>query len=108
MHFVKQGAGGPWGRQATNCRLGYVPAILERRDISPGPVEPGGRGIFHYPDFDRIRNKTCSIKTLYAGNTKFSGLPPALNCFNAESNIQINVSLVSSLKERISNTKNYF
>ena len=44
MHFVKQGAGGPWGRQATNCRLGYVPAILERRDISPGPVEPGGRG----------------------------------------------------------------
>ena len=44
LHFVKQGAGGPWGRQATNCRLGYVPAILERRDISPGPVEPGGRG----------------------------------------------------------------
>ena len=44
LHFVKQGAGGPWawGRQATNCRLGYVPAILERRDIRPGPAELGG------------------------------------------------------------------
>ena len=30
-------------------------------------------------------------KKLYAGDTKFSDLPPALNCFNAESNIQINV-----------------
>ena len=69
-----------------------------------GPVEPGGRGVFHQPDFYRIRSKTCSIKR----HTKFSDLPPALNCFNAESNIQRKVSLVSSLKERIPNTKNYF
>ena len=74
-----------------------------------GLVEPEGRGVFHCPDFDRIRNKTYSIKRhLYAEDTKFSNLPLALNCFKAESNIQINVSLASSLKERISNTKNYF
>ena len=69
----------------------------------------GGRGVFHYPDFDWIRRKNLfHQKTLYAGDTKFLDLPPALNYCNAESNIQINVSLVSSLTERISNTKNYF
>ena len=66
-----------------------------------GLVEPEGRGVFHCPDFDRIRNKTYSIKRhLYAEDTKFSNLPLALNCFKAESNIQINVSLASVIFKR--------
>ena len=73
MHFVKQGAGGPWGRQATNCRLGYVPAILERRDISPGPVEPGGKGV----DFGRSVNPIPTREgTDYAHHFATCPLPP--------------------------------
>ena len=66
-----------------------------------GLVELGAGGYFTTQILTELEEKNLfHQKTLYAGDTKFLDLPPALNYCNAESNIQINVSLVHIIFNR--------